>query len=70
VTVRRAALAVLAAAALAGCGGGGEAGAPAPAPEAQPAGEGVGELANVLDLRSAFEADAGKTRVLLTFSPT
>jgi len=69
VTVRRAALALLAAAALAGCGGG-EAGAPAPAPEAQPAGDGVEELANVLDLRSAFEADAGKTRVLLTFSPT
>ncbi|HUP33737.1 MAG TPA: hypothetical protein VM184_11930 [Gaiellaceae bacterium] len=68
-TVRRAALALLAAAALAGCGGG-ETGAPAPAPEAQPAGDGVEELANVLDLRSAFEADAGKTRVLLTFSPT
>lgn len=67
-TVRRAALLLLAAAVLAGCGGGGEAGAPAPA--AEPAGDGVEELANVLDLRSAFEADAGKTRVLLTFSPT
>jgi ABC-type glycerol-3-phosphate transport system substrate-binding protein len=66
--VRRAALLLLATAALAGCGGGGEAGAPMPA--TQPAGDGVEELANVLDLRSAFEADAGKTRVLLTFSPT
>ena len=69
-SARRAAVALLAAAALAGCGGGGEAGAPAPPPEAQPAGDGVEELANVLDLRSAFEADAGNTRVLLTFSPT
>jgi len=67
VSARRAALLLLAAAALAGCGGGTEdAAAPAPLP----AGDGVEELANVLDLRSAFEADAGKTRVLLTFSPT
>ena len=28
------------------------------------------ELANVLQLRSDFEQDAGKTRVLLLFSPT
>ena len=28
------------------------------------------ELANVLQLRSDFEADAGKTRVILLFSPT
>jgi len=32
--------------------------------------EPVTELANVLALRSDFEADAGKTRVLLLFSPT
>jgi hypothetical protein len=30
----------------------------------------VKELANILDLRSDFEADAGKTRVILLFSPT
>ena len=50
--------------ALAGCGGGGtseKAAAPA---------DGVHELANVLDLRADFEADAGKTRLLLLFSPT
>ena len=32
--------------------------------------DGVQELANVLDLRADFEADAGKTRLLLLFSPT
>ena len=32
--------------------------------------EPVTELANMLQLRSDFEADAGKTRVLLLFSPT
>ena len=30
----------------------------------------VTELTNVLQLRSDFEADAGKTRVILLFSPT
>jgi outer membrane lipoprotein-sorting protein len=49
--------------ALAGCGG------ETAAPEAAPA-DGVKELANVLDLRADFEADAGKTRVILLFSPT
>ena len=39
------------------------------APEAAPS-DGVQELANVLDLRAAFEADAGKPRVLFLFSPT
>jgi ABC-type glycerol-3-phosphate transport system substrate-binding protein len=63
--VRRAALLVLAALALAGCGGGDE----TAAPDTPPA-DGVQELANVLDLRAAFEADAGKPRVLLLFSPT
>ena len=32
--------------------------------------ESVTELDNVLQLRSDFEAGAGKTRVLLLFSPT
>ena len=50
--------------ALAGCGGGdGSEQAAAPA-------DGVQELANVLQLRSDFEAGAGKTRLLLLFSPT
>ena len=61
--VRRAALLVLLLA-LAGCGGdGGGEQAAAPA-------DSVRELANVLQLRGDFEADAGKTRVLLLFSPT
>jgi hypothetical protein len=59
---------VLAAAALAGCGGGDDAAAPAPA-DAETTG-GVQELANVLQLRSDFEADAGKTRVIVLLSPT
>ena len=71
--MRRAALLLLALLALAGCGGGDDEGA-APAPESGAptvtAAGGVEELANVLDLRSAFEADAGKTRVILLFSPT
>ena len=62
----RAAFLVLAVLALAGCGGGGDETA---APEAAPADD-VQELANVLDLRAAFEADAGKPRVLFLFSPT
>ncbi len=45
--------------------GGDDAAAPAAAPA-----DGVQELANVLDLRAAFEADAGKPRVLFLFSPT
>ena len=62
--MRRAALLVLAVLALAGCGGDETA-----APEAAPT-DGVQELANILDLRSAFEADSGKPRVLILFSPT
>ena len=62
----RAALLVLAVLALAGCGGGGDETA---GQEAAPA-DGVQELANVLDLRAAFEADAGTPRVLFLFSPT
>ncbi len=49
--------------ALAGCGGSDE---QAVAPEAS----GVQRLDNVLALRSAFEADAGKTRLLVLLSPT
>ncbi len=61
--MRRAVL-LLALLALAGCGGSETA-----APTAGPA-QNVHELANVLQLRSDFEADAGKTRVILLFSPT
>jgi ABC-type glycerol-3-phosphate transport system substrate-binding protein len=62
--VRRVALPVLAALVLAGCGGDKTA-------TSEPAATGeVRELANVLDLRAAFEADAGKPRVVLLFSPT
>ena len=60
----RAAFLVLAVLALAGCGGD-----EAAAPKASSAGE-VQELANVLDLRAAFEADAGKPRVIFLLSPT
>jgi hypothetical protein len=49
--------------ALAGCGGDGSEKAAAPE-------DGVRELDNVLALRSDFEADAGKTRLLVLFSPT
>ena len=61
--MRRALLALLALG-LAGCGGGDAEQA------ATPARDGVRELANVLELRSDFEADAGKTRLILLFSPT
>ena len=62
--MRRVGLLLVALLALAGCGGD-EAGAPEPAPA-----ERVTELANVLQLRSDFEADTGKTRVIVLFSPT
>jgi hypothetical protein len=62
--VTRPALLLLALLALAGCGGEKTA-----TPAAGPA-EGVHELANVLQLRSDFEADAGKTRVIVLLSPT
>ena len=61
--MRRAVL-VLLLLALAGCGGGDD-GEQSAAPA-----DGVRELENVLALRSDFEADAGKTRLLLLFSPT
>jgi hypothetical protein len=46
-------------------GGGGENAAPEPAQR-----DGVTDLANILRLRADFEASAGRTRVLLLFSPT
>ena len=61
--MRRAVL-LLVALALAGCGGD-----DAATPESGSS-DGVRELANVLQLRSDFEADAGKTRVIVLFSPT
>jgi hypothetical protein len=64
--VRRAFVLLLLLLAATGCGGGEEGAASAePAPTA-----GVQELENVLALRSDFEADAGKTRVVLLLSPT
>jgi type IV pilus biogenesis protein CpaD/CtpE len=60
--VRRALLLLLVAL-LAGCGGGDAEQAAAPDDD-------VRELANVLQLRSDFETDAGKARVLLLLSPT
>ena len=62
-------LLLLAAVALAGCGGGDEQ-ATATATSAAEQSGGVKELANVLDLRADFEADAGKPRVIVLFSPT
>ena len=58
-------LLLLALLALAGCGGDETA-----APTAAPTAESVHELANVLQLRSDFEGDAGKTRLIVLFSPT
>ena len=52
--------------ALAGCGGSEES-STAQAPEG---GGSVTDLDNVLGLRSDFEAAAGKTRLLVLFSPT
>jgi len=57
---------LLATLALAACGGdGAETSEPAGSPKAA-----VTDLANVLQLRSDFEGDAGKARVILLFSPT
>ena len=63
--MRRAALLLLLLVAAAGCGGDEEAASRQPEPTA-----GVQELENVLALRSDFEADVGKIRVILLFSPT
>ena len=51
--------------ALTGCGSSEQKPA-APAIESR----GIQDLDNVLALRSAFEADAGKTRVIILLSPT
>ncbi len=49
---------------LAGCGG-------SATKATAPAGDDpVTDVRNVLDVRSAFEADAGKTRLLLLLAPT
>ena len=66
--MRRLAVLLLALAALAGCGGGDDETSP-PTSTVTPAG-GVKTLDNVLALRSDFEADAGKTRVIMLLSPT
>jgi hypothetical protein len=63
---RSLALLVLAAA-LAGCGGGADREDP---PLQGAPREAVAELDNVLQLRSDFEAAAGRTRLLVLFSPT
>ncbi len=63
--MRKLALLLVALFLLAGCGGDDE----TPAPEAAST-DGVEDLTNVLALRSDFEADAGKTRVIVLFSPT
>lgn len=64
--MRRAAL-LLSALVLAGCGGGDE---PSVQAVDVTAPGGIENLDNVLQLRSNFESDAGKTRVILLFSPT
>ena len=50
---------------LAGCGGDDETAVPEAATT-----DGVEDLTNVLALRSDFEGDAGKTRVIVLLSPT
>ena len=50
--------------ALAACGG-------SPTKNAAPAGDDpVADVRNALDVRSAFEADAGKARLLVLLAPT
>lgn len=64
--VVRAFVVALAALALAACGGGGE-----PDEGAAPAASGeLRDLSSVLDLRAAFNDDAGRPRLLVLLSPT
>jgi hypothetical protein len=68
--IRRGLLGVLAAVALASCSGGSESGdeperASSPAAAAE-----LTDVAGVLDLRAAFNADSGRPRLLLLLSPT
>jgi ABC-type glycerol-3-phosphate transport system substrate-binding protein len=65
--MRRAALLLAALLLVAGCGGDDSNDA---ASTTAAAADGVEKLANVLDLRSDFEADEGKTRVIVLLSPT
>ena len=64
--IRRCALLLLIALALTGCGGEKD----EPAAQTPAARDGVVDVNNVLDLRAAFEADRGKTRLLMLLSPT
>lgn len=65
VSVRRAVVLLALVLAVAGCGGGDES-----VSSQREADAAVQNLENVLALRSDFEADAGKTRVILLLSPT
>jgi hypothetical protein len=62
----RRALLALVVVALAACGGGGEQEASSPAPAAGS----LRDIAGVLDLRAAFNADSGRPRLVLLLSPT
>jgi hypothetical protein len=67
--IRRSLLAALSALVLASCGGGEDAAEPEAAPAGAAAAQ-LTDLAGVLDLRAAFNADSGRPRLLLLLSPT